>query len=183
MRRLIVLMMLLSCVSLSTGCMSRAIKEGVGAATGAKGVSFISSGFAGGELAAPLGTFTSFKVESFANQSPVSIPGTVNAMLPQYVAEELQKKKIPNLADGRTLTIRGTYIYYEDATKALDQAFGPFEEVIAKVQFLDGNKLVGEAICVGRSGETVNQGPDKKAHGLAKAIVGLIDKHYPKRED
>jgi len=183
MRKLIVLMMLVSCVSLSTGCMSRAIKEGVGVAMGAKGVSFISSGFAGGEVAAPLGTFTRFQVDSFVNQSPVAVPATVNAMLPQYVAEELQKKKIPNVADGRTLTIRGAYIYYEDASKATDQVFGPFEEVIARVQFLAGGNLVGEAICVGRSGETVNMGPDKKASGLAKAIANLIDKHYPKRTE
>jgi hypothetical protein len=181
MKRWIVLMMMVACLSVSTGCMSRAIKEGIGVATGAKGMWVVSSGLSGGEAAAPLAAYTRFEVQSFADQSPLAVPSLINARLPQYVAEQLQEKKIPNEAGGRTLTVRGTFIYYEDASQATDQVFGPFEEVIARVQLVDGGQVVGEAVCVGRSTQTVNMGADKKAQGLAKAIANLIDKHYPKR--
>jgi len=182
MRRLIVVLLLLSCLSLTTGCVGRAIKEGLGAATGAKGLATISKPFVGGAPGGPLGVFQRFVVEPFNDQSPKPVPSEVNRKLPGHVARMLMDKKIPNTAGGRTLTIRGTFIYYEDAGGATSQVFGPFEEVIARVRFYDGRKLVGEAICVGRTKESVNMGPDKKAQGLAKAIVDLIDKHYPKRE-
>jgi len=182
MRRVIVVMLLLSCVSLTTGCMGRAIKEGFGAATGAKGISTVSKPFVGGARGGALGVFQRFVVEPFDDESPRPVPRQVNARLPGHVAVKLMDKKIPNTASGRTLTIRGTFIYYEDSGGATSQVFGPFEEVIAKVRFYDGRKLIGEAICIGRTTESVNMGPDKKAQGLAKAIVDLIDRYYPKRE-
>ena len=182
MRKLIVGVMLLSCLSLTTGCVGRAIKEGFGAATGAKGISTVSKPFVGGAAAGPLGVFQGFAVEPFADESPRPVPREVNARLPGHVAGMLMDKKIPSTAGGRTLTIRGTFIYYEESGGATSQVFGPFEEAIAKVRFYDGRKLIGEAICVGRTTESVNMGPDKKAQGLAKAIVDLIDRHYPKRE-
>ncbi len=182
MKRVIVILMLLSCLSLTTGCVGRAIKEGFGAATGAKGVATISKPFMGGAPGGPLGLFQRFVVEPFADQSPTPVPSEVNRRLPGHLARMLMDKKIPNRPGTRTLTIRGTFIYYEASGGAASQVFGPFEEVIAKVRFYDGRKLVGEATCVGRTKESVNMGPDKKAQGLAKAIVGLIDKHYPKRD-
>ncbi|NIA21887.1 MAG: hypothetical protein GWP05_07995 [Anaerolineaceae bacterium] len=182
MRRVIVGVMLLSCVSLATGCVSRAIKEGFGAARGAKGVATVSKPFVGGAAGGALGVFRRFVVEPFSDESPSPVPREVNARLPRYVARMLTDKKIPSTAGGRTLTIRGVFLYYEESGGATSQVFGPFEEVIAKVRFYDGRKLIGEAICVGRTTESVNMGPDKKAQGLAKAIVDLIDRHYPKGE-
>ena len=182
MRRVIVAVMLLSCLLLTTGCWGRVAGEGIGVFAGAKGVATVSKPFVGGAAGRPLGVFQGFAIEPFVDKSPRPVPREVNARLPRYVARMLMDKKIPNTAGGRTLTIRGDFIYYEESGGATSQVFGPFEEVIAKVRFYDGRKLIGEAICIGRSKESVNMGPDKKAQGLAKAIVDLIDRHYPKRK-
>ena len=182
MKRLIVCFSLLAALTMTTGCWSRLAKEGIGAVSGAKGFARVSTPVAPTETSTSLGAYTHFVVEPFADTSPS--PGVsleVKNMLGQHVAEKLIDKKIPNQPGGRTLTIRGTYIYYEEANKATDQLFGPFEEVIARVQLLDGNTLIGEATCVGRSTESVNKGASKKSQGLARAIVDWIDKNYPPR--
>lgn len=182
MRRIAVCVALLACVVMTTGCVSRAIKEGVGVAMGAKGVTVPIRDISGGESAPSLGKYTRFVVEPFGDQTAGGVPSVVKSMLPTQVAAMLAEKKIPNQSGGKTLTIRGTYIYYEDANNTTDQVFGPFEELLARVQLMDGGTMVGEAYCVGRSTESVNKGPEKKAQGLAKAIVNWIDKHYPERE-
>jgi hypothetical protein len=63
-------------------------------------------------------------------------------------------------------------------------AFGNFEEVLARVEFVDKatNKVMGTANCIGRTAETVNVGVETKAEGLAKAIVNWIADRYPKAE-
>lgn len=184
MKRLAVCLSLLAALAMTTGCMGRMIKEGAGAALGAKGFAVVSKPVPGGEDAKSLGVYTYFVVEQFGDASPPpGVPAEVKTLLAQHVAERLIDKKIPNQPGGKTLTIRGTYIYYEAANNTTDQLFGPFEEVIARVQLMDGNTMVGEATCVGRTTESINKGTSKKSQGLAKAIVDWIDKNYPPRVD
>ena len=125
--------------------------------------------------------YARFVVEPFKDATGIGVPQVIKSTLATHVAVQLAEKKIPTASSGKTLPIRGTYIYYEDANNTTDQLFGPFEEVIARVQLVDGSTVIGEATCVGRSTESVNKGADKKAQGLAKAIVGWIDKRYPER--
>jgi len=176
MKRLAVCLTLLVALTTTTGCWSRVIKEGAGAALGAKGIS------------QPLGTatakstilegYTQFVVEPFSSAATApDVPTEVQTNLAAEVAKQLAAKKIVNDPSGKTLTIRGTFIYYEDADKATDQIFGPFEEVIAYVQFVDGNRVIGEANCIGRTTESVNKGASKKTQGLAKAIVDWLEKN------
>jgi len=64
-------------------------------------------------------------------------------------------------------------------------AFGPLEEAVCEVQLVDkaSGEVIGNATCVGRSTATVNQGLDKKAQGLAKAIVDWIKSNRPEDDD
>jgi hypothetical protein len=176
MKRLAVCLTLLVALTTTTGCWSRVIKESAGAALGAKG------------MAKPLGTtaasgtslagYTRYAVEPFGSAATApNVPAEVQANLGDEVAKQLAAKKIMNDPSGKTLTIRGTFIYYEGSSAATSHLFGPFEEVIAMVQFIDGNRLVGEAVCVGRSTESVNVGASKKTQGLAKGIVDWIEKN------
>jgi hypothetical protein len=43
-------------------------------------------------------------------------------------------------------------------------------------------EVISEAMCVGRTKESVNLGPAKKAEGLSKAIVEWIKPGFPARE-
>jgi prophage DNA circulation protein len=64
----------------------------------------------------------------------------------------------------------------------VDQVFGPFEEVVARVELVDkaSGTVLGVANCIGRSNTSVNKGVNKKAEGLSKAIAIWIGRSYPK---
>lgn len=179
MKRTLALIGLATLASLgSTGCIGRAISEGVGVVRGPKDVTVVTS-----PLTTSLGQYTRFQLQPFADATGREVPEEVKAMLPTYLDKYLADKNILNTTRGKTLLIRGTYVYYENADKALDQVFGPFEEVVARVELVDkdSGRVIGVANCVGRTTESVNKGPDDKAKGLAKAIVKWIDRNYPKR--
>ncbi len=181
MRRVMLCVGLAAMLAGATGCMSRAAKESLGLAGGAKGVVVPIREVSANQKARPLGEFENFELEPFADQSGLGVPAIIQDTLETAFAQALTEKKLPREAGGKTLTVRGTYVYYEDSSSALDQVFGPFEELIARVQLVDGKEVLGEAYCLGRSKTSINQGPEKKAEGLAKAIVKWIDRRYPER--
>ena len=180
MKRFGLALVLLACAMISTGCVSRAIKEGVGVAFGPKGVSVPIQPIAENMA----GKYYVFQVEPFADETPSGVPqivkDTLAPQVQQKMAEFYDSRKILPQTGAESLTIRGSFIYYEDANNTTDQVFGPFEELLARVRLYSGRRLVGEAYCVGRSTESVNKGPEKKAQGLAKAIVNWIATAYPK---
>lgn len=184
MKRAAMLVMTAAICFSNVGCVSRGIKEAVGLFRGAKGV-VTPIVELGPEGQTPLAPFERFVVEPFEDRTATGVPAEVPQLLPTYVEQELASREILNLPSARTLIIRGTYIYYEDSTEVIDQAFGPFEELLARVQLVDADtgEIVGEAYCVGRTGESVTQGPEKKAEGLAKAIVKWIQSAYPQSEE
>ena len=65
----------------------------------------------------------------------------------------------------------------------MGQAFGPLEEAVVEIKLIDKAtaKEIGSATCVGRSTETVNLGLEKKAQGIAKAVVDWIQSKRPKK--
>lgn len=163
------------------GCVSRAIKEGVGVATGAKG-SFSESPAMGPAGAKLLSGYRSFQVGRIEDGFKGRTPKQLMELLPMEIRNHLLKEKLPIRGGGRALEIHVNILYYE-AAGSMGQVFGPLEEVVAEVQLVDKStrKVVGNAICVGRSDATATQGVDQKAQGLAKGIVSWIRSRYPEQ--
>ena len=171
-----IIFLLMGVVFLMSGCMSRALKEGVGAATGAKGVHREV------DPAGSLATYQNFEVDPFTDDFGGATPGALLSKIPMEIKKALTKSKLPAGKIGSTLVIRGSVFYFEKAG-AMGQAFGPFEEVLTTVELVDkaSNEVIGRAVCVGRSTQTVNMGLDKKAQGVAKAVVKWIQSKRPKK--
>ncbi|RKY24410.1 MAG: hypothetical protein DRP83_07750 [Planctomycetota bacterium] len=171
------LVVLLASVSLlAGGCVGRAIKEGVGTVTGAKGVYK--------EVRSPgsLVAYQNFEVGAFTDTFGRT-PGSLLRKIPAETRIRLAEAKLGVGGGGKALLIRGEVIYFEKAG-AMGQAFGPLEEAVCEVQLVDKatGEVIGNATCVGRSTATVNQGLDKKAQGLAKAIVDWIKSNRPEED-
>lgn len=164
------------------GCVSRAVKEGVGAFRGASGITVVIDPVSHNNRDVALMEYTQFELDTFTDGFGGKTPARLFARLPIEFSKELSQAKIVNQRSGKKLLIRGEILSYEDSTRAVNQAFGPHEEVVARVQLVDAasGKVIGLANCIGRSTATVNQGVDKKAEGLAGAIVNWIAQHYPK---
>ena len=170
---------LVAALLFAQGCMGRAISEGAGAALGPKGKVVVLSPIVDSS-AKPLGVYQRFEMERFVDSMDGQAPPDLNQYLAPAFAKELLDDRIPEAAYGKTLLIRGKFIHYETGDM-LDQAFGPLEEVIARVELVDkdSGKVIGVANCIGRTKETVRMGVKNKADGLAKAIAGWIGKNYP----
>lgn len=166
--------------AMSAGGCSRGISEALGAVRGPKGVVTPIKEVDAGDPNA-LEPFVRFVLEDFDDNTAQGVPPQVERMLPIYFGEQLAERGLPDKDQGRTLIVRGSYIYYEDADEVLDQVFGPFEELLAQVRLVDGDtgEIVGEAYVVGRTDESVNRGPEEKALGLARGVVDWIAASHP----
>jgi hypothetical protein len=175
--------MLAACVVAAGGC-SRAIKEGVGVATGAKGLYAPIEPVAPTDTARPLGEYQRFELGDFRDDFADKTPAGLFRMLPGEFAKQVAERELPNVPGGRTLTARGRVLHYEDAS-LLGNAISPLEQVVARVELVDADsgRVLGVANCIGRTKETVNAGVQKKAEGLAKAIANWIADRYPKRSE
>lgn len=180
--RNVLILLLGTALVFSGGCVSRIAKEGLGAATGAKG-SFSESPSMGREGAKPLTGYQDFQVGQVVDAFKGRTPKQLIRSLPQQIRSDLRKESIPTGKGGKTCVINVTILYYEQAG-SMGQVFGPLEEVVAEVQIVDKNddRVVGNAICVGRSTTTTNQGVEKKIQGLAKGIVSWIKSRYPAKK-
>lgn len=169
MRRMTMTLLLLAVCVGSTGCVSRAIKEGVGTVTGAKGV------YAPLTQAADLSDYGTFEVARFTDDSGGRSPAELFSLLPIKIESRLKEDEV-DIGMGKTAVISGEVIYYEKAG-ITGQAFGPFEEAITEVTLTDKGtgQVLGKATCIGRSTQTVNQGIEKKAEGIAKGIAKWIE--------
>ena len=162
---------------LVSGCISRAAREGIGAVRGGRGTWIVlDSG-----KTVQLDSYKRFELGNFTDGMHGKAPSELLAYLPAEFEKALADKKIPNAPDGKTLLIRGKILHYEDAS-LLGEIISPLEEVVARVEFVDKDtgKVICVANCVGRTRESINSGIRTKAQGLARAIVGWIDHHYPK---
>jgi hypothetical protein len=188
-RQLLPLLAVLALAVCSVGCTGRIISEAMGKATGAKGITIVIDPISDRNHDIALAGYSQFVLVPFTDDFGRT-PQELFRMMEGKFLREMAAKKIPNAVGlassqrGKTLLIRGKIIHYEDSTRAISQVFGPFEEVVARVELVDkaSGKVLGTANCIGRSKETVNQGVEKKADGLAEAIVSWIAAHYPKAE-
>ena len=167
---------------LLTGC-GRAIREGVGLGRGAKGIRAEIQPVAAAKDARPLGSYSRFELGPMQDDFGGNVPSELLRLLPGEFQKQLAEKELPNQPGGKTLLVRGRILHYE-AEGLFGLAFGDFEEVIARVELVDKDtgRTVGTANCIGRTTESVNRGVEKKAEGLAKAIVGWIAERYPTKE-
>jgi hypothetical protein len=174
-------LLLMILLSAGGGC-SRGLSEAIGQFTGAKGIPVIIDPMSPSKRDLALMQYTHFEIQPFRDNFGGRTPPELIRMLPTKFYVELAKKGIPDRRGGRTLLVRGQFIHFEDSRNAMGQVFGPFEEAIARVELVDKStgRVLGVANCIGRSEETVNQGIEKKAEGVAEAIVDWIGVHYPK---
>jgi hypothetical protein len=177
---MIALSLLAGCLVAAGGC-SRAIKEGVGVARGAKGLYAPIDPVAPTDTARPLGEYQRFELGDFRDDFAGKTPTELFRLLPSEFEKQVAEKELPNVPGGRTLVARGRVLHYEDAS-LLGNAISPLEEVVARVELVDADsgRVLGVANCIGRTKETVNSGVQKKAEGLAKAIASWIADRYPK---
>lgn len=174
-------LLLIVLATMTTGCMSRAIKEGFSVATGPKGF-YAEDPSMGPEEAKPLAKYNSFKIGEF-NSSFRNTPPELLRLVPTELRKKLTEEGLPLGPGGATCVINGTVIYYEKAGLS-GQLFGPFEEAVFEVQLVDqaSGQVIGQAICVGRSTTTARQGVENKAIGVAKGIAKWIEDRYPQPE-
>ena len=181
MKRFLICLLAVALVTpLLPGCMSRAIKEGVGVVRGAKGMYAPVAPASTPAEAKILGEYKRFELGAITDDFGGQVPSQLLQQLPANFAEQITEARLPNDPSGKTLSIRGRILHYE-AQGMLGLAFGDFEEVIARIDFVDkaSGRVVGTANCIGRTTESVNRGVASKADGLAKAIVSWIADRYP----
>ncbi|MDP6635711.1 MAG: hypothetical protein QGG42_12490 [Phycisphaerae bacterium] len=174
MKRIVLLGLIAISLTSVGGCVTRAAKEAI----------LTPKGFA--VPTKPVGSkqdsYSKVQLEDFSNTGITTMPPNINQLLRDALAEKIAdlkpKKAILTPGAARTLLVRGKYIYYEEAGGILNQAFGPFEEIIALVELVDqpSGKVAARGYCIGRTGTTRLQGPKRKAEGLAKAIIDFFRK-------
>lgn len=177
MKRMTMVVALVSIALMCGGCVGRALKEVWGAGAGPAG-SFAETKAPPGKIS----TYQNIEVGPI-NDRFGRTPGQLLATISGKITERLRRENLPTGAGGKTLVIRGVVIYYERAG-AMGQLFGPFEEVVTEMEMVDkaSGRVIATANCIGRSKTTANQGVDNKAKGLAKGIVKWIAKHYPEED-
>lgn len=177
MPRLILTLCLLGSIAAADGC-SRLFAEGLGTVRGAKGIAVVIDPVSPYRKDNVLGAYTRFELGTFTDGFGRT-PREFFARLPQDLGNALAENRIPNLPGGKALVVRGRVLHYEDVGHVSSELFGPFEEVIARVELVDKatGRVLGAANCIGRSTETVNEGVDKKSAGMAKAIAEWIAQH------
>ncbi len=167
---------------LSAGC-TTAAKEGVGIIRGAKG-SFVPLQTAEGlGTSLNLGEYQRFELGEISDGMGGRVPAPLFRHLSTEFQKQLEAKNLPNRAGGKALLIRGEILHYED-DNLVGAIVGPVEEVIFRAEMVDASsgRVLAVANCVGRTTTRVNLGVQKKAEGLAKAIVSWIWAYYPHPE-
>ena len=158
---------------LCTGCLSRAIKEGAGAAFGAKGVALPVEPPKFPENDKRFASYTNVEVGEIVDDFGGKVPRSFFPLLKNKIDELMKEKGLKR--GGKTIVVSGRIVHYE-VDNALGYAFGNFEEVVARVFLVDkatGAKLV-QCSCIGRSKTTTTMGVEQKAEGMAKAVLKLL---------
>ena len=128
-----------------------------------------------------LASFRNFELAPIRSEFPDTPSEFINYM-PTKFREQMAGKGLPMGTSGRTLVVNVTILGYQPSS-SYHKALGPTEEVVARVELTDkaNGQLIGRAICIGRTYQSVGLGAKWKAWGLCRAIVNdWIDKYYPK---
>lgn len=170
--------LLLCCICASflcSGCLSRAIKEGMGATTGGKGI------YQEVDSKRSLSGY-SYEIGEFKVVYSKITPHGFVRELDQELKKHLKEKGVPmgEQPGKKLLVINGRILYYEIAGTS-GELFGPLEEAVADVVLTDKEtgKNVALAVCAGRTTATVARGSKTKAEGIADAITKWIVNRTP----
>jgi len=180
MKRAIGLSVLVFSVAfLMPGCLGRAIGEAYEGVTGPKGVVKEVKSL-GPKESRPLAGYANFEVGQIVDDFGGQVPPELLANIKPYILQRLAEKGLPTGKSGKAALIRGRVFYYEDASVS-GHLFGPFEEALAVIELVDksSGRVLGEAICIGRTTKSVRKGVDNKTQGMADAVVTWIDERYP----
>lgn len=166
------------------GCWSTVVGEGAGLFMGASGVHAVTQPMSSDDGARPLGEYTRFVMGEWSDDFGGKVPDRLFTLLPGKFAEAREHAKLPNDPGGKTLVVRGRVLHYE-SENLFGMITGPLEEAVARVELVDQEtgRVLAAGNCIGRTEERVNQGVEKKAEGLAKAIVKWISSRYPDRDE
>lgn len=164
----------------ATGC-STAIKEGVGFATGPKGIYEPIQPPKGAGQSTMFAGYRRFELGPITDNTGSQVPQEFFNYLPKAFDKQLADSYLPNDPSGPTLMIRGQVIYFE-SEDLVGEVVGPLEEVIVRTELVDSQtgQVVATGNCVGRTDTRVNLGLQKKAEGLAKAFTKWLQSGYPK---
>ncbi len=148
----------------STGCMSRAIKEGLGVATGASGKVVEV------QKVTDLSKYKGFRIESLSAAPGLKMPSEVPALIRQHFDEAAGKRGL-SASGTPSLKLSGEIIHFE-SSGVVDTAIGPLEEVIVRTRLMDGEsgQLLTEANLIGRAKSTTAGGAENLSKGAAKAL-------------
>lgn len=164
------------------GC-SRLVGEGMAGAMGAKGAYYQEKALAPEKDYKALAEYQRFELGEVKNSTGKFMPPEFTTYLAQQFNTRLADSRLPKGESGKTIVFRVNVVHYEKAD-VTDNVFGPFEEVVARVELVDkgSGEVKAQGVAVGRTEATVNLGAEKKAEGLAKALIKWATDHYPKPE-
>ena len=147
-----------------TGCMGRIFSEGIGAATGASGRA-VENG-----TTPDLTKYKSVRIEPITVAAGLQVPADMPDMVhADFEAATRFRGLTPEEKPG--LKLVGEIIHYE-ASRTVDTAIGPLEEVVVRAQLIDthSGKVVAQANLVGRSKATSSSGAKHISGGVGKAL-------------
>mgnify|MGYP006969413584 CR=1 FL=1 len=164
----------------SIGCVGRAVNEGVGLATGPKGLFMQIE-----PVERSLDEYVAIELERLQDDTGGRIPEEFWEELGKAFGDELEARGLP--AQGRTaphLRVRG-WIMHVETNSLTGLVLGDFEEVIMRAELVDAQTgdVLGRANLIGRSDDSVNRGIRKKAQGAARALAAWIDAYYEANGD
>jgi hypothetical protein len=173
-------LLLVTAMITAQGCTGRIISEGMEKTLGATGIALPVEPKLPGDQNF-LASYRNFELATIRNEFPDTPPAFVSEF-EQKFQDQLARKNLPQERTGKTLLVNVTVLAYQ-AASSYHKAIGPTEEVVARVELIDkaSGNVIGRAMCIGRTYQSVGLGPNWKAKGLSRAIVnGMIDPNYPK---
>ncbi len=180
-RSMILAALLAGAMMFGQGCVGRLVSEGMEKGLGPTGIVLpVDARWPQGD-SQYLAAYKNFEVGAIRSEF-ADTPAVFTEYFPGKLRDQLFSKGLPTGQPGKTLLIDVDILAYQPVS-SFHKALGPTEEVVARVTLKDkaGGQVVGTAICIGRTYQSVGLGPKWKAWGLARAIVDKwIDEYYPK---
>ncbi len=156
-------------VATSSGCTSRVIKEGMGAVTGASGK------IVEVRTDRDLSKYAGLQIGAITSAAGVRSPAELAQHIRTHFAETAAKQGLK--PDGKpALKLTAEVVHYESGG-LIDEAMGPFEEMIVRTKLLDAEsgEVMAEANLIGRSKATMTGGAENLTKGAAKAFAKLLE--------
>jgi len=180
MKRFSVMLAFVCAVAMTQGC-SRAISEGIEKVLGPTGKILPMEPKWPEKDSTYLAAYQNIELAPLKSEFP-DTPAQFMSYFPMKFGEQLASKGLPAGRGGKTLLVHVDIVAYQPVS-SYNKALGPTEEVVARVELIDkdSGKLIGKAMAIGRTYQSVGLGPKWKAWGLARAIVNeWINGYYPK---